>query len=638
LKYCYLSFLVSILLLNCLGNIQNLEKPSYGILKPTIFDTNECKTPPEGMVCIPSSSKTIGDQRNVQTFYIDKYEITNTKYEQCVLDKSCKPNQFMKLKLNKIFAGSQQPAIGLTYEMAHQFCVWDGKRLPSEAEWTKAYFNYSNSDSKSKDCSTDNFPGCKGTTLDVGSYPNPLGVYDLDGNATEWVNDWADECNGKCNDTSCGEVCVSKPKPCSGKFPCQKFTDTYLSIEWDQLNLDGIRKSLVGDKFHLKKLKGNSFEFPLIKDILSDSKIADINDINIKAGARCASDNSILNRTPAWVIKSPPQFKKNILAKMTKDEEYIISQNFEKDDIDKKPLCKTQFTSPANCRDPVSYIKPNEARNYLFAPYIKNIRGGYIGIAADANYTFLTYAKSEYVWLMDFNINIVNLHKINQIFIIESETAQEFLSKWNPKNRKDVLKILESNFGSTSEWKNIKNFYEVNQAGLYEHYYSQSFPEKLMGDFGWLRNPDNYSYLRNLHILKRISIFEGDLLKNKTLFNIGNTAKKLNIPIRIFYPSNAEEFWKFSKNYKRNILNLPFDEATLILRTVHEFPWHKNENPKGTLGFWHYVVHGGYNYQKKLSLPDYNIINDFKEYRLFPDNQKDFSTIEIPETLPFEIK
>ncbi len=619
---------------SCIGNFQIQEKPNIGILKPTPSDTNLCKSPPDGMLCVPYSRDELSN-KILPTLYVDKYEITNEKYETCVKEKHCKPNLFIKNKTNSQFSGSNQPSIGLTYDMAHQYCVWSGKRLPTEEEWDKIYSLYSIT-TVNLDCKTANI-GCDGSTKPVGSYPNPKGVFDLEGNASEWVNEWADSCGISCNDKSCGEVCTTNSRLCSGKFPCEKYTEKYASIIWEQINLDGIRNSLKNEKLQLKKVKGGSFEFPFQIDSITKGKVVSIDDTSIKAGARCVSDSNHLTNAPAWMISNPPKAKE-VPKEMNPEQKSLFLQTFDKDDIDTKPLCKEQFTSPANCRDPVSYIKPNEARNYLFAPYIKNIGGGYIGVAADANYTFLTYARSEFVWLMDFNINIVNLHKINKVFIIESETVQDFINKWSFKNKSISTKLLEISLSNSSEWKNIKNFFDVNQPGLYEYYLAMSQPERTMKDFGWLRNPDHYLYLRKLHQGNRISILEGDLLKEKSLYNIGVIAKKLNIPIRIFYPSNAEEFWKFSKNYKRNILNLPFDEASVVLRTIHEFPWHKPELKDGVTGFWHYVVHGGYNYQKKLALPDFYLINNFKEYRIFPDNQKDFSTIEVPNTLPFELK
>ena len=630
-----LTFVILITHFGCsIQSSTNLKK-NYGLLKPTENDLNNCFVPPEGMICVPASNYKFNDSNIfINTFYADKYEISNQDYEECVKNKSCKTNIFLKSKNNKKFSEPKQPAIGLSYSMAHDYCTYKGKRLPTESEWNKLYSLFAISKNEPLDCTNANIRGCIDNTTPVGSYPNPFGVHDLEGNVSEWVNEWADSCGDNCIEKNC-IVCQKSQSTCSGKFPCDKYTPKYNEINWGTINLDGIRNSLKGEKLQLMKVKGLSFEDSPSPSNSAEytNKTVNISDVSGKNGARCISDTIYLNKSPAWMVSNPPKNNEN-LKNLDPAKQSTFQNLKEYDSINDKPLCKEFFTSPANCRDPMSYTKPNEARNYLFAPYVKNLRGGYIGVAADANYTFFTYAKSEFVWLMDFNMNIVNLHKINKVFILDSPQPQEFLKKWSTPNRSTSLKLLETTLFNSPEWENIKKFFYANQLSLHEHYTSLSYPDKNNGDFGWLRNIENYEYLRRLHLSNRISIVEGDLLKDKTLFNIGETARNLNIKIRIFYPSNAEEFWKFSNNYKRNILNLPFDEASIIVRTVHEFQWHNNEKTGGSLGFWHYVIHGAYNYQKKLLLSDFYLIDHFKNYRVFPNDLKDFSTIELPEKIP----
>lgn len=628
-----LTFVLIVSIFSCSSHTSVNQKKIYDFLKPTDNDTNNCLSPPEGMVCVPFGNYTLNNKIHfINTFYADKFEISNAEYDKCVKNKSCKTNNFIVNKSNSKFAEPNQPAIGLSYQMAHDYCVWSGKRLPTELEWNKLYSLYSISKKENLNCSNSNSKGCYEKTTPVGYFQNPTGVYDLEGNVSEWVNEWADSCGENCNDKSCS-FCSKTTSICSGKYPCEKYTNKYNEINWATINLDGIRNSLKGERLQSMKIKGFSFEenSPTSPEVFF--KIGNISDTSGKYGARCISDSIYLNKSPAWIVSNPPNLK-NETKELDSNQLLVFHNLKELDSINEKPLCKQLFTSPANCRDPVSYTKPNEARNYLFAPYIKNLQGGYIGVAADANYTFLSYAKSEYVWLMDFNMNIVNLHKINKYFIIDSPLPQDFLNKWSSAKKTSSLKVLEEKLSTDPELENIKKFFMANQQSLYEHYLSLSYPDKTNRDFGWLRNSENYEHLRKLHLSNKISIVGGDLLKDKTLFNIGETARKLNIKIRIFYPSNAEEFWKFSENYKRNIINLPFDEASVVLRTIHEFQWHNNEKSGGSLGFWHYVVHGAYNYQKKLLLPDYYLIDHFRSYRIFPNDLKDFSTIDLPDKLP----
>jgi formylglycine-generating enzyme required for sulfatase activity len=90
----------------------------------------------------------------------------------------------------------QHPVVEVSWFGADSYCNWTGKRLPTEAEWEKAargpnerIFPWGDGIS----CDLANFSGCIGDTVPVGSYldgASSYGVYDMAGNAWEWVNDW----------------------------------------------------------------------------------------------------------------------------------------------------------------------------------------------------------------------------------------------------------------------------------------------------------------------------------------------------------------------------------------------------------------------------------------------------------------
>jgi formylglycine-generating enzyme required for sulfatase activity len=134
-------------------------------------------------------------------FWIDKTEVTNAQYAQCVAAGACEiPNELKSATHDGYYAApdfADYPVIYVTWNDAKNYCSWAGRRLPTEAEWEYAargndFRNFPWGDTDPS-ADTANFGYQNKDTVKVGSYPggaSPFGIFDMAGNVWEWVADY----------------------------------------------------------------------------------------------------------------------------------------------------------------------------------------------------------------------------------------------------------------------------------------------------------------------------------------------------------------------------------------------------------------------------------------------------------------
>src|SRR5215213_575053 len=137
---------------------------------------------------------------NLDSFYIDKFEVTNGFYKACVEAGVCQPVRNKSSAIRSRYYDDSDfdtfPVIFVDWNRAQTYCEWRDARLPTEAEWEKAARGGTNVTypwGDTPDCNLANYGNCLGDTSSATIYDlgqSRYGNYNMAGNVSEWVSDW----------------------------------------------------------------------------------------------------------------------------------------------------------------------------------------------------------------------------------------------------------------------------------------------------------------------------------------------------------------------------------------------------------------------------------------------------------------
>jgi len=183
----------------------------------------------EEMVRIPAGEFVMGSNEDdnektphnvfVAAFYMDKHEVTNQRFDRFVKATGFRTEaeqagggvfwdgthfkQDASVNWKSPFGPGDSlqdkmelPVVQVSWNDAVAFCVWAGKRLPTEAEWEKAArgglegkkYPWGDVDARGRACYDQ---AGTGRPDSVGKYAaTGYGLFDMAGNVWEWCSDW----------------------------------------------------------------------------------------------------------------------------------------------------------------------------------------------------------------------------------------------------------------------------------------------------------------------------------------------------------------------------------------------------------------------------------------------------------------
>ncbi|HOU53451.1 MAG TPA: hypothetical protein PLQ97_05930 [Myxococcota bacterium] len=235
------------------------------------------------------------------------------------------------------------------------------------------------------------------------------------------------------------------------------------------------------------------------------------------------------------------------------------------------------------------FVVSDEKAHWVFQPVVTNLGGALMGVGTDPNYLMAGWARSELLVLLDFDQVVVDVHALYRLAFLHAPDIQAFLSAWSSARAPEMETWIREAYPAGEDQNRVlrafrmaRNLVDWRLRGLRKAYREQKVRT-------FLDDPDQYRHLRDLFLANRVVAIRGDLTGRQAVREVGRILREARIPLRIYYPSNAEKYFECSPDYRENMRSLPFDDRSVVVRTAGG--WGPPENSPD--GFYTYMAQRG---------------------------------------------
>lgn len=206
----------------------------------------------------------------------------------------------------------------------------------------------------------------------------------------------------------------------------------------------------------------------------------------------------------------------------------------------------------------------------LFEPKLRGIGGAYAGVGTDQGYLFIGWMRPEIAWMTDYDPSVALMHEIYAAFFNEAVDAPKFYALWS--HRKVAREVLQRRLEQHPKRAEIIAMFDEWQVRVLRRFDRMRYFFNKTKVKTFLDDAEQYSYVRDLVMAGRVRPMLVNLLESKGMIGIAAASRKLNVPLRALYLSNAEDYWAYPKQFKDNIAAQFFDDKSWIVRTAATKP------------------------------------------------------------------
>lgn len=243
------------------------------------------------------------------------------------------------------------------------------------------------------------------------------------------------------------------------------------------------------------------------------------------------------------------------------------------------------------------YFTSNEDLHTVYRDALTDKGGVYVGLATDQNYVMAAWARAELICLIDFDQMVVDLHAVYGALFLEARTPVAFLDLWQSRAQEKVEGLILDAAPDEATGERRVTAYRKSRKVVERQLNRQLAAYHRDGVPTFLEDQAQYDHLRGLWQAGKVIMLRADLNGPQALKGLARAIESVNRKVSVLYLSNAEQYFKYGAAFRQNMLSLPMDDDTLILRT-----WHVGKVK------YIYLLQSGSNFRAWLQDPRYSFV------------------------------
>lgn len=221
--------------------------------------------------------------------------------------------------------------------------------------------------------------------------------------------------------------------------------------------------------------------------------------------------------------------------------------------------------APAHTTNDRHYLVSNERRLDLFRPELDDLGGVLLGVGSDQSYLMAAWSRTELLVIVDFDQQVVDMHALHGALMLAAPTSEEFLRLWSEEGSLDARAIVRAAHPERAE---LLALYDDARERVDRRLRRLDRRYAELGVRSWLDTPAQYRFVADLHARGRVVALRGDFTHEGLLRRVAAVLDAHGLPVKVLYLSNIEQYLTYRRPFRDNMLALPFDDDTVVLRTL----------------------------------------------------------------------